>query len=180
MLRKILKIAAAVPVALMIVLLSVTPAAAAEIHGYDDVIIASGDVVNDDLYLTGNRITINGVVNGDVLAAGSTVTIDGTVNGDVIVLASTLKFGGEITGSLRTAASTIRIDGNISEDLVVAGSTIDLGNTAEIGRDLIFGASNMKIKSAITRNILGIGEKVEFSDVTGGDISVEVESLIIA
>ena len=180
MLRKILKIAAAVPVALMIVLLSVTPAAAAEIHGYDDVIIASGDVVNDDLYLTGNRITINGVVNGDVLAAGSTVTIDGTVNGDVIVLASTLKFGGEITGSLRTAASTIRIDGNISEDLVVAGSTIDLGNTAEIGRDLIFGASNMKIKSAITRNILGIGEKVEFSDVTGGDISVEVESLTIA
>ena len=180
MVRKILKIAAAVPVALLIVLLSVTPAAAAELQGYDDVIIASGEVVNDDLYLEGNRVTINGVVNGDVLAAGSTVIIDGTVNGNVIALASTLNFDGEITGSLRTAASTIYIGGNIGKDLVIAGSTIDLGNTAEIGRDLVFGASNMKVKSAIARDILGVGEKVEFSDITGGDISVEVESLTIA
>jgi len=180
MFRKILKIAATVPFAVLIVLLSATPAAAAELHGYDDVIITSGEVVNDDLYLAGNRITINGVVNGDVLAAGSTVIIDGTVNGDVIALASTLEFGGEITGSLRTAASTILIGGTIGEDLVIAGSTIDLSNTAEVGRDLVFGASNLKVKSAITRNILGVGDKVEFSDVTGGDISVEVESLTIA
>jgi cytoskeletal protein CcmA (bactofilin family) len=179
MLRKILKIAAAVQIALLITLLSVTPTAAAELHGYDDVIIASGDVVNDDLYLAGNRITINGVVYGDVIAAGSTVNIGGRINGDVIVLASTLNIDGEITGSLRTAASTINIGGVIGQDLVVAGSTIELGNTAEIGRDLVFGASSMKVKSTIARNVLGIGENVEFSDLTGGSVSVEVESLTI-
>ena len=66
MLRKILKVFAGLQVAIMVMLMASTPAAAADIRGYDDVIIASGDVVNDDLYAAGNRVIINGTVNGDV------------------------------------------------------------------------------------------------------------------
>ena len=86
MFKKMLKLSVAIQIALLVTMLFATPAAAAELRGYENVIIASGDVVDDDLYLAGNRIVINGTVNGDVLAAGETIIVNGIVNGDVLAL----------------------------------------------------------------------------------------------
>lgn len=180
MLKKIWKIFAGIQIALLVMLLSFTPASAADLRGYDDVIIASGDVVNDDLYLAGNRVVIHGTVNGDVMAAGSTIIIDGVVNGDVLALGSSVTIDGEITGSARVAASSIHFGGNIGEDLVVAGSSIDIQDAAEIGRDLVFGGSNVKVNSIVNGDLLGVGEMIDFADEIGGNAAVDVEDLDIA
>ena len=180
MVKKIWKMVVGVQVALLVLLLSVTPVAAAEIRGSDDVIIASGDVVNDDLYMAGNRIVINGVVNGDVMAAGSTVTVAGTINGDLVALASSVVIEGDITGSVRAAASSIRFSGTIGEDLVIAGSSIQVDSASEIGKDLVFGGSNVKIGSTVVGDILGAGDVVRLSDIIGGDAEIAVNRLVIA
>jgi cytoskeletal protein CcmA (bactofilin family) len=153
MFRKMVKFLLAVPVAALIVMAASTPAAAAEIRGYENIIIASGDVVNDDLYLAGDRVAIHGTVNGDVLAAGNTIIVDGTVNGDVIALGSTVSIEGDVTGSVRTAASTVTIGGTIGKDVVAAGSSITIQEASDIGRDLVFGASDIQVESGVTGNI---------------------------
>jgi cytoskeletal protein CcmA (bactofilin family) len=179
MFRKIWKLLLVVQIAVIFLLLPATQAAAADIRGYEDVIIASGDVVDDDLYLAGNRIVINGTVNGDVIAAGSTIIIDGTVNGDVIALASTVTIDGEITGSARVAGSDVSIGGTIGEDLITAGSSIIIKEASGIGRDLIFGAGNIEMDSRISGDIKGIAEIVEITNIISGDADIEVKELTI-
>jgi len=54
----------------------------------ETVTVASGEVVNDDLYIASGDIIIDGTVNGDIFAIGRSITINGRVNGGV-------SFGGQ-------------------------------------------------------------------------------------
>jgi hypothetical protein len=47
---------------------AVTPAQAADARGGDQVVIGRDEVINDDLYVAGNTVTIDGTVKGDVVA----------------------------------------------------------------------------------------------------------------
>ena len=177
--KKILKTAIAVQVALLAMMLVATPVAAAELRGDDSVIIASGDVVNDDLYVAGSRIVINGTINGDLIAAGDTITIDGIVNGDVIAFGANIDVNGTVTGTVRAAGGNINIAGSVGEDVVVAGGDIDLLDAAVIGRDLVFGAGNINIDSFIGSDVLGASGTVRLADGIDGNVKVAVDRLTI-
>jgi len=180
MFKKLLKVSIALQVALLVSMLFATPAAAAEFRGDDNILIATGDVVDDDLYLAGNRIIINGTVNGDVLAAGETITVAGKVDGDIIALGQNITIDGEVTGSVRVGGTNIDIGGTIGHDLLVAGDNVDIEEATEIGRDLVFGAGNIKIDALIGSDILGAAGLANLANVVGGDAEVAVERLTIA
>jgi len=180
MFEKLFKLSIAIQIALVVTMLFATPAAAAELRGYENIIIATGDVVNDDLYLAGNRIVINGTVNGDVLAVGETITVAGRVDGDIIAIGSKITIDGEVTGSVRVGGGNINIGGTIGEDLVVAGGDVDITEATEIGRDLVFGAENIRIDALIGSDILGAAELVNLANVVGGSSEIFVDRLIIA
>ena len=82
--KYLFRVLAVIPVLGLLVMAFTAPVAAADPRTGDTVVIASGDVVNDDLYIAANVITINGIVNGDVLCVGATININGRVNGSVI------------------------------------------------------------------------------------------------
>ena len=74
------------------------PASSIEFRAGQNVTIAEGEVIDDDLYVTGEIITIRGTVRGDVVAAGREITFDGAALG---ALTTTLEMyaagrGGEI------------------------------------------------------------------------------------
>nr|MBI2905809.1 hypothetical protein [Chloroflexota bacterium] len=72
------------PLVLLAVLFgAAAPARAVEID--NDGTVAAGEVVDDDLILSGDKVTMDGMVNGILIASGGEVTINGTVNGDLIV-----------------------------------------------------------------------------------------------
>jgi len=180
MLKKLFKVSIALQVALLVTMLSVSPTAAAEFRGDETIIIATGDVIDDDLYLGGNRVVINGTVNGDVLAAGETITVTGKVDGDIVAIGSTITINGEVTGSVRVAGSNIDIGGTIGQDLIVAGGNVDIEEATEIGRDLVFGAGNIKIDAPIGNNILGGAGLANLTNVVGGDAQIGVDGLTVA
>jgi predicted acyltransferase (DUF342 family) len=68
-------------------LLFVTSAWAIETRGGENVTIGPDEVVEDDLYVGANIVTVVGTVRGDLVAVGGTVRVDGgTVEGDLISL----------------------------------------------------------------------------------------------
>jgi cytoskeletal protein CcmA (bactofilin family) len=165
-------------VVLATVLLAV-PVSAAEVRGLDDVTVASGEVIDDDLYLAGNTITIDGTVNGDLWAVGGTVTINGRVNGDVLAVVGTFSLDGEASQAVRVVASTIDINGSIGGDLLVAGSELNIGRWAIIGGDLLFAASRVGCDGIIYGYIRGSGDEVSLAGGVGGDVKLTADNLTV-
>ena len=96
----------------------------------EDGIVEAGEVIDDDLFIGGDTVQINGTVNGDVIAFGSVVKVNGIVN-----------------GSLVTGAQSILVDGIVNGSVYAASSTFTLGSEAEIGRNLYYGGFNLSAES---------------------------------
>ena len=73
-------------IAFIVALIGAPAAFAADFRTDTSISIGEDEVINDDLYLFGTTITVNGIVNGDVFAAGNSLTVNGTVNGNVFLM----------------------------------------------------------------------------------------------
>jgi cytoskeletal protein CcmA (bactofilin family) len=156
------------------------PAAAAEFRGLESVTIESGEVVDDDLYVAGNTITIDGTINGDLWVAGGTLTINGRVNGDVVATVATLNIDGEVARSVRVAAGEVNIDGYIYGDLLFGGGDLNISGTATIGGDLLFAGGDVSVNGVIGGYIRGYGGEVTLADGVGSYVDIGVEKLTVA
>ncbi|MFC2002110.1 hypothetical protein ACFLUZ_06400 [Chloroflexota bacterium] len=179
MIKHIIKGLVIFPIVMLVMVFAVVPAAAAELRGEDTVIIASGDVIDDDLYVASDRTIINGTINGDVLAAGDTITVNGKINGSIIAVGSTINIDGEVTHAVRVAGGNVNISGNVGGDLVVAGGQIDIASTAIIGRDLVFGAGNIQINAPVGDDVKGGGGEVTIKNVVAGNVEIGAKNLVI-
>jgi hypothetical protein len=179
MVNKIFKWLVILPILAILVILPIAPASAADLRSGDAVIVASGDVIDDDLYAAAGKIVINGTVNGDVLCIGETITIDGTINGSVTALGATVVIDGEITHAVRVAGGNIDIRGNIGKDIMVAGDDVDVESTAAIGRDLAFVVRKIRVDALIEDSIKGVGKTADLNSGVGGDVEIEIEKLTI-
>ena len=156
------------------------PALAADLRSGDTVTVASGEVVDGDLYVAGSDIIIDGTVNGDIFGAGRSLTINGTVNGGVSFAGQTLTVNGEIAHGARLAGQTINVSGNIGRDLVAAGGDATVTSTAKIGGDLILGVGTSRIDGHINGNIKVSATEVTITDGVGGNIELKADELTIA
>lgn len=133
---------------------STQPAQAAEID--NDGELAADEVVNDDVFLTGEKVSMDGTVNGILFAAGETVTITGTVNGDALLFGNTviLAPGAKVTGNVFLGARKGQIEGSISGSLFGGAAAVTLEKTAMIGRNLYYSGYSLQASSgsAVTRD----------------------------
>jgi cytoskeletal protein CcmA (bactofilin family) len=177
--KNLLRALAVIPVLAVLAMAFTAPVAAADMRSGDTVVIGSGDVINDDLYIAANVITVNGVVNGDVLCVGATININGKVNGSVMALGETINIDGEVAHAVRAAAANVNVHGKIGGDLVVAGGNVDLADAAIILEDLLIGANRAKIDSSIGRDVIGLVGTMDLNGIVAGNIEVRVENLTI-
>ncbi len=162
------------------VLVVVGPAtqARAERIQSDLVLIRSEDVVPEDLYAAGNRVTISGTVEGDLVAvAFEEVRIEGVVTGSVMAAASRVVVTGRVGGSLRAAAPTVVVDGRVADDVFVAANRLQVGESARIGRDLLAWTRSAVVAGSVGRNIEGQDGRLVLRGQVAGDVEVTVDSL---
>jgi cytoskeletal protein CcmA (bactofilin family) len=173
----------ALGVTLAVVLLTLfisAPVLAADLRSGDHITVASDEVVDDDLYIAGSDITIDGTINGDLVAFGNTITVNGTVNGSMIAAGQTINVNGNVGRAARLAGEIININGNIGGDLLTFSSETNISSQAEIGRDFLFGTGNVRMDGRIGRNVKGGGREVSISDGVGGDVDLTVDHLTLA
>jgi len=156
------------------------PVLAADLRSEDTITVASGEVVDDDLYVAGNTIIIDGTVNGDLWAFGSTITVNGEIKGSIVAIGQTVNINGNVDHAVRLAGETINVSGNVSGDLIVFASEANISSQAKVGGDMLFGAGNVRMDGLIGRNVKGGGGEVTISNGVGGDVELTVENLTLA
>ena len=165
--------------AILLMTFTAVPVLAFDARGGDTVTVASGEVIDGDLYVSGSNIIIDGTVNGDIFGVGQTITISGTVNGGVSIAGQTITVNGEIARGARLAGQTVNVNGNIKGDLVAAGAAVNVAGTGKIGGDLILGTGQALIAGAVDGDVIGGVGDLTLSNVVGGDVKLEVDSLTL-
>ncbi len=160
-------------IAIMLSVLVASPVYAADMRSGDSVTIAAGEIVDDDLYLAGENIVMDGTVNGDLVVAGGTVFINGNVTGSVTAAARSIVIKGHIDNSVRAAGSNISVTGAINGDLVAFGSMVTTSPESSIGRDLMTGAGSLHLKGPLGRDLKGNVGKLIINNRISGNVDIE-------
>ena len=140
--------------------------------------IPADELIDDDLYLAGEIVNVDGTVNGDLYVAGGTVNIRGTINGDVIVAGGTVTVAdATIEQDLRSAGGSVIVSNtSIGDSLTAFGGTISIiGGNIDGGVNFLTG--NQLVNSIVGRGILGAGGSVTIDSQIGKDVLVGVGSL---
>jgi cytoskeletal protein CcmA (bactofilin family) len=165
--------------ALVVLILALTPspAAAADIRQAQDITIGSTETVNDDLYAFGTNIAINGTINGDLVAVGNNISIDGNVTGDVIAAGQNIAIRGQVGGTVRAAGSSVVVDGKIADDLLAAGNELTILSNGRVGRDVLVAAPNTTVIGQIGRDLQAGSTNVKIDGGVGRDVLATVDKL---
>jgi cytoskeletal protein CcmA (bactofilin family) len=150
-----------------------TVASAAELREGGSTTLAAGETIDDDLYVFGGTLNVQGTVNGDVIFFGGTSTVSGLITGDLLLLGGTTTITGDVRGSVRAAGGTVNLAGRVDQDVALAAGTLDIAPSARLGRDLLAGAGSARIAGPIARNAyIGTGD-VALAAPIGGDLRAE-------
>lgn len=119
-----------------------------------------GTTIDDDVFLTGDQVVMDGTVNGILIAAGQTVTINGVIHGDALLMGETINItnGAVIDGNLFTSGANIFIDGKVNGSIFGASAAAEFKENASVGRNLYYGGFSMTTrKGSMVNTDLFIG-----------------------
>jgi cytoskeletal protein CcmA (bactofilin family) len=170
-------------IAILVAVLLVPVAVSAQVMGgdRDNVNVGAAETIDDDLYVAGRNVVIEGTVNGDVYAVGSSVTIRGTVNGDVIAAGQDLLIGGSVKGSVRVAGQTVRIDNaKIGNSVSAAAQNLTVESNTTIGGGFNYGASTAVIRGSVARSLMGAASAMTLGGAVGKEAQLTGDTITLA
>jgi len=113
-----------------------TPAYAQDIIRADN--IPAGAVIDSDIVMSGQNVSLDGTVTGNVFILGNQVRVNGTVNGSLILVAQNAEIGGAVSGTVYVMALTLELgpQAALERDLYIATVSLVTQSGAGIQRDL--------------------------------------------
>jgi cytoskeletal protein CcmA (bactofilin family) len=152
------------------------PASAFDGRSGENIVIASDEVIEDDLYVTAATFVLDGTVNGDLIVIGQTITINGEVDGDVMAAGQTVLVNGTVTGAIRMAGSILFVDeqASIGGDIIAAGYSLETRAGSGIGQDLLFAGGQMLLAGEVARNVQSATGAFELRGAVGGNVDADV------
>jgi len=161
---------------LLLLLFLVTPTHAAKIET-GDYTLDKQSIVEDDLYVSGDSIVINGVVDGDLIAVGQNILVDGTVTGDIYLFGTDIIVSGSIYGISVVGGSTVDISGTLRENIYVGGMMTNMDGTFE--KDIMGIAGTFKLDGSVGDDVrIGSGQLVSNATV-GGDFIIGTDTYTV-
>lgn len=149
-------------------------AMAATFESADRVTIERDRTVNDDLYLAGQRVVVQGTVNGDLFVAAESFILEGRVTGDVTVMGDALEFYGAIGDDLRVAGAAVHIDTDVGGDVFAAGASVHLTRGSTVSGDLYAAGGQVLHAGTATGNAGLAAGAVRIEGGVGGNLFVTV------
>lgn len=131
----------------------------------DDVVVAAGETVPDDLYAAGEIVRVEGTVRGDLVAVGREVIVVGTVEGDLIA-----------------AGELVAISGTVGDDVRIAGQVLHLGRAARVGDDLVAAGFSLEARpgSSVAGTVIAAGYQGLLAGSVGESLRGAFAALAIA
>lgn len=164
---------------LVTLLLSTTSSASAvEIRTDDNVDIPAGEVIDDDLYIFAETITVNGTIRGDLIAFGATITIgpEAVVEGDVMSAGQSVIINGTVEDDTRIAGAALTLgnSGQIGDDLIAAGYSLETEPGSTIGGSLFYAGGQALLAGDIVEEATVNTSSLQLNGAVGGNVQVEV------
>jgi cytoskeletal protein CcmA (bactofilin family) len=129
--------------------------------------LAAGQVIDNDIFVAMQQVTIDGTVNGDVFVLGNQVVVNGEVNGSLFAVGQNVEIQGKVSGTTYAAAISMKLgpSASLQRNLYYAGGVFSALDGAKIQRDLNTICLDAKISGQIGRNtnaMIGILNLIEF------------------
>jgi hypothetical protein len=157
--------------------------------------IPAGEVIDDDVFISGEYVVIDGTVNGMLFASGSKVTLNGTVVGDVVLVGDTILVSDSavIDGNLIIAGADLTVNGQVTGSVFGGSTAMDIGASALVGRNMYYGGFSLStikgsrvskdlfvavyqaiLFGAIDRDLTFAGAAVELNNTIGRNATLNV------
>jgi cytoskeletal protein CcmA (bactofilin family) len=153
-----------------------TPAWSDEIAGPKSIIIGAKEVINDDLYLAADKITIDGIVKGDAVIAASQITLNGTVEGDLIAAGRIITLNGSVNDDVRIAGQVLVLGeaARIKDDLIAAGYSLENKKGSTIGGNLSYFGAQGLFAGTVQQNLRGATAATQIAGKVNGNVNMIV------
>lgn len=139
--------------------------------------ITKAETFENDLYLAGQSVNIQGKTKGDLLSASIDFTLDGSVGGDLNAIFQRGFLSGNIGESARVVGVWIFFQGKVAKDFLVMGSEVHLQPEALIGRDILIVGNRVIQEGTIGRNSRIWGKEVFLKGKITGDVEITAEKI---
>lgn len=150
----------------------VQPVHAADFRSGDTVVIGADEVIDDDLFVSGQTVIVDGVVTGNLFAAGETVTVNGSVNGSLFIAGQLLAVNGAVDGSVYAAGYTLTLGdaASVGRNLYFGGFSLTTAPASRIGRSLYGGGYQLLLNGAVANDVTVGASALELNGSVGGDV----------
>jgi hypothetical protein len=165
-------------VTIILTLAIATPALAGETITDDThAVLPEDQVVDDDLFISGQTVEVLGTVKGDLFAAGQQVVVRGVVEGNLFSAGQVVVLGGQVDGSAYAAGYAISLEPatSISRNLYAAGFSVYSEEDSQVARNFYGAGYQLRIDGYVDRDATISGSAVEVNGFIGGDAKVKVE-----
>jgi cytoskeletal protein CcmA (bactofilin family) len=132
-----------------------------------------------NLYLFGEKITVDVPVDKDIVAAGGNLYLNGDITGGLLAAGGNIDVQGTIGNSIRAAGGNVTIDGTVEEDVVLAGGNIRLTRNARVNGDLIITGGSIDIESPVQGKVIVNGGDVTINSTIGADVDANAGELTL-
>jgi len=121
--------------------------------------VAKNEVINDDLFIAGQTVTIDGTVNGDVFAGAQTVIVNGIINGNLHIGANSATITGTVKGNAYIGTENVSINAaTIGGSLLVGSGNVNIDKASTVSGSILAGAWSVSIDSHVGRSVyIGAG-----------------------
>jgi cytoskeletal protein CcmA (bactofilin family) len=154
------------------------PVSAADTRGGEQVLIGREEVINDDLYVAANTVTIDGTVKGDVVAVASQIIVNGTVEGDLLAAGQGVLLNGQVGDDMRAAGQAIKLgpSAQVGGDLAVGALSLETQTGSSVSSDLLVGAYQVLLAGEIGQDIKGAMNRMALRGSVGGNVDISISS----
>jgi len=152
---------------------------AQQIERSEVTLVEKGEVINQDYFAAGEKVTVAGTVNGDAYLAGGNIIVEGEINGDLMAAGGTVIVRGKISQDVRVAAGQIVISGEVGGNITSLGGSVTITDSAKVNGSLTAATGNLSVFAPIGKGAtIGVGEAT-ISNIVGGNIQAGVGSLTL-
>ena len=130
------------------------------------------EIINTDVFILEDNISIKNDVNGNVYAFGDVINISSkNIDGDVLAIGENVTINANVTGNIYVLANNFSIAGNI-KDIYIIGENINLKENT-ICRDFKVIGTNINIDGNVNRDLYAVVGDVNVSKTgkVGGILS---------
>src|SRR5215475_3021302 len=154
-------------------------AAALETRKAETVEISKDETIKGDLFVTGNRIVIDGTVDGDVYAFGQDIELNGHITGDFLSAAQTIRVNGTVDGNLRGFVNTVTVPGVIGRNLMAWAQVVNVDSKGKVGRGLTSFCQTLGVDGEVGGDIVSFNQSTRIAGTVDGSMQAKGEVLTI-